>query len=219
MNSKSVAVLTSKGSWFLPYARQFVATLKNKRLRPGLFYDHRKIDENYKIVFILNYTRLIGAGYLRKHKHNLVVHESDLPKGKGWAPLFWQVLEGKNVVPIVLFDANEKIDDGDLYLKDYIKMKGHELNSEIREKQARKTLDLCLRFLTEYKRLRPEKQKGKSTFYKRRKPVDSALDMDKTLKEQFNLLRIVNNKRFPAFFRHKGYKYTLKIRKEKCSGK
>ena len=49
--------------------------------------------------------KIIEKEFLSKHKHNIAVHESSLPKGRGWAPLFWQILEGKNTMPIVLFEA------------------------------------------------------------------------------------------------------------------
>lgn len=59
------------------------------------FFEHESISENFDIVFILSYHRIIDTQYLAKHKHNIVIHASDLPQGKGWAPMFWQILEGK----------------------------------------------------------------------------------------------------------------------------
>ena len=53
--------------------------------------------------------------------------------------------------------------------------------------------------------------KGKGSFYRKRTPEDSELDIDKTIREQFNLLRAVDNNRYPAFFKLNGQKYTLKI--------
>ena len=74
------------------------------------------------------------------------------------------------------------------------------MHDEIREKQAQKTMELCLQFLDGYEKLEVKKQKGKPFFYKKRTPIDSELDINKTVEEQFNLLRIVNNEEFPAFF-------------------
>jgi methionyl-tRNA formyltransferase len=215
MNFDKIAVLTSKDSWFVPYAKKFIRILKSKGYKAKLFFDHKYIDDSFPVVFILSYFKIIDKEALKKHKHNLVVHASDLPKGRGWAPLFWQILEGKSKIPIVLFEATEKVDSGDVYIKDYIKFEGHELHDEIREKQAEKTIELCLKFLDEYGKLKPKKQKGTPTFYRRRTPADSELNINETIKKQFNLLRIVNNEEFPAFFYYKGYKYILKIYKEK----
>ena len=57
----------------------------------------------------------------------------------------------------------------------------------------------------------PKKQSGSDTFYAKRNPKDSMIDIDKSIKEQFNLLRIVNNEEYPAFFEIDGNKYLLKI--------
>lgn len=214
MNIKKVAVLTSRKSWFVPYAKKLVNILKSRHLKANLYHKHAEIDVTYGVVFILSYFKKIDKKYLMRHKHNLVVHESDLPKGKGWAPLFWQILEGKNKISIVLFEATGKIDSGGIYLKECIKLNGHELHSEIRKKQAEKTVELCLAFLKKYKKLKLKKQKGRSTFYKKRTPSDSELNIRKTLEKQINLLRIANNNAFPSFFRYRGYKYILKIYKE-----
>jgi len=129
------------------------------------------------------------------------------------SPLSWQVLEGKNKIPIALFEAEEKLDAGAIYIKNHIKLVNHELNDKLKMKQAKKTINLCLRFLDKYKKLKPIQQKGKSSFYKTRTPKDSKLNINKTLKEQFNLLRIVNNKEYPAFFHYQGHKYIIKIYK------
>jgi methionyl-tRNA formyltransferase len=162
---------------------------------------------------------MISKEFLARHKHNLVVHESNLPQHRGWAPLFWQILENKNEIPIVLFEANGKTDEGDIYLKDSIRYGGHELHNEIRMKQAKKTMELCLKFLNLYKKIEPKRQKGKATYCKKRAPGDSKLDIDKTIKKQFNLLRIVDNEKFPAFFKYKGRKYIIKIYQDKKDNK
>ena len=39
--------------------------------------------------------------------------------------------------------------------------------------------------------------------------------MSKSIDEQFNLLRVCDNERYPAFFYKDGVKYILKINKEK----
>lgn len=215
MSFSKVAVLTSKESWFKPYARMLVRLLRNKGYKAKLFFRHEKIDEDFEIVFILSYFRIIGKSYLKRHKYNLVVHESALPKGRGWAPLFWQILEGKKKIAIVLFEATAGADRGAIYIKDYICLKGDELHEELRRKQAEKTIELCFRFLKRNGKIRPQKQRGKAYFYRRRTPADSKLDINKTLKEQFNLLRIANNEDFPAFFQYKRRKYILKIYREK----
>lgn len=211
---KNVAVLTSKESSFVPFAQKFVGNLRGKGCQAELFHNHEDIEEKFQIVFMLSYFNIVEGAFLKKHKHNLVVHDSQLPQGKGWAPLFWQILEGENKIPAVLFEATEDVDAGDIYISDHITLQGDELHDEIRELQARKSVKMCMKFLENYDNLKPVNQSGKETFYARRTPKDSQLDVNKSIAEQFNLLRIASNEDYPAFFHHKGGKYILKIFKD-----
>ena len=143
-----------------------------------------------------------------------MIHPSKLPEGRGSAALIWKILEGANKIYITLFEANEAIDQGHIYLQEAIEFEGHELSDEIRHKQALKTVELVLRYVDENKNIEPKKQEGKGSFYRKRKPKDSELDIDKTIRDQFNLLRVVDNKRYPVFFIHNGHKYIIKIYRE-----
>lgn len=214
MKFENIAVLTSEESWFIPHAKKLICILNDRGYRARFFSAHEEVAGNFDVVFILSYFRIVEESFLKRHRHNLVVHESDLPQGKGWAPLFWQILEGKDKVPVVLFDATDEVDAGNIYIKGYIFLEGHELHDEIRRLQARKTIELCLKFLENHDDLKPVKQTGKETFYAGRTPADSELDISKTIKEQFNLLRTVSNEQFPAFFYNQGYKYIVRISKQ-----
>ena len=165
------------------------------------------------LAFFISCGQIVPPEVLKKHHHNLVVHESNLPEGKGWSPLTWQILEGKNEISICLFEAQETVDSGKIYLKDTLKFKGTELVDELRYTQAMMTIRMCLEFVEKYPEIlsKGQKQEGKSTYYKRRKPKDSQLDIDKTIREQFNLLRVVDNERYPAFFEIDGERFVLKI--------
>ena len=63
--------------------------------------------------------------------------------------------------------------------------------------------------------MRSIKQKGKGNFNGMRYPKDSELNINKTIKNQFNHLRINDNELYPSFFYFKGQKYIIKIFKEK----
>ena len=132
--------------------------------------------------------------------HNLVVHPSKLPDGRGSAALVNKILEGQNKVYLTLFEANRYIDKGDYYFQEPILFKGTELSDEIRYKQAKKTFELCYKYLNNYETILAKPQNGSSTFYKRRTPKNSEINLKDSIKSQFNLLRVVDNKRYPAFF-------------------
>lgn len=209
-----IAILTSPNQWFIPYAKKLNQLIKNSEL----FLNHKEIL-NFDIVFILSYHQIIDKKFLKQNKHNIIIHASNLPQGKGWAPLFHQIIEGKNEIIFSLFEADDKADNGNIYLKKNLKLNGLELYEELREKQASFTLDMCLEFLKLYPNIKAKKQKGQESFYPKRSPKDSELDINKSLNEQFNLLRTVSNEEFPAFFYKDGKKFILKIYPNNISNK
>lgn len=211
-----IAILTSPNQWFVSYAQQLQKHINHA----SLFFEHESISKNFDIVFILSYHKIIDTHYLSKHKHNIVIHASDLPQGKGWAPMFWQILEGKNEIPFTMFEASEGVDDGKIYMKKVLKLTGFELNTELRQKQALFIQEMCLDFLKNYDVYKiPYAQEGESTFYSKRSCKDSELDIHKSLYEQFNLLRIVDNEAYPAFFQINGHRYILKIENDNETSK
>ena len=207
-----IAILTSSNQWFVEYTKNLINKIDNSQL----FFNHTEIDATFDIVFILSYHNIIEEKYLKPHKHNIVIHASALPLGKGWAPMFWQILEGKNQIPFSMFEASSGVDNGDIYMQKSLQLSGYELNDKLREKQANFTIDMCLDFINNYEKYKiPIRQKGTESFYKKRGKEDSQIDINKTIKEQFNLLRIVDNKEYPAFFELDGHRYVLKIELDK----
>lgn len=204
----NILILTSPDQWFIPYAKQ----LQEKLSSSHLLYDHNEISEVYDIVLILSYHKIIPLEQLKANRHNIVIHASALPQGKGWAPMFWQILEGKNEIPFTMFGASSGIDDGDIYMQETLHLTGYELNDVLRDKQANFIIEMCIKFIDNYENYKKaQEQSGKESFYAKRNAKDSELDINKTIKEQFNLLRIVSNDDYPAFFEIDGHKYIIKI--------
>ena len=166
------------------------------------------------LAVFLGCEEIVPPEALKLHPHNLVVHCSALPKGKGWSPVTWQVLEGKNSIPIALFEALERVDSGPVYFSDVIELEGHELVGEIRNKVGTKTVSLVLKFVDSYPDISGRPQRGKATFYPRRRPKDSEVDPSKSLVELFDRFRVADNDRYPVFFKHRGHTYVLRI--EQC---
>lgn len=204
-------LVDNSNSWIIPYAEKVVFLLQEKGHNSNLVYKHSDVVAG-DILCLLSCEKIFKS--LELNTHNLVVHESDLPKGKGWSPLTWQILEGENVIPITLFEASEGVDDGPVYFKDYISLNGDELIDEIRQKQGNATIELLLKFIKEFPRIESREQQGEESFYPKRVPIDSELDIEKSIIDQFNLLRVCDNERYPAWFKYRGKKYILKISRE-----
>ena len=165
--------------------------------------------------FILGYTEILKEQFLNKNTLNIVVHASKLPKNKGFSPIAYEILKNKNNFFISLLKVSEKVDSGPIAFKDKFVLNGTELSDEIRAKQAFYTIKIIKKFLKKYPKVKYKNQSGKETFNKRRKSEDSELNIDRSIKSQFNLLRISNNDLYPCFFRYRGNKYILKINKKR----
>ena len=216
LNNFKIGFCSDTNSWINDYISNWVIKLNNERY--DVQWSH-EIDElsPCRACFFLGYENIISEQNLKKNDHNLIVHESDLPKGRGWSPLTWQVLNGENKITVTLFEASKNIDEGPIYIQDYIYLNGSELIDELRLKQANVTYKLCCSFLNTYPGIVNQKkiQKNTPTYYKKRAPKDSQLDINLTIKEQFNLLRVCDNKKYPAWFKFKDKKYKLAIIEDK----
>ena len=182
---------------------QFTFTSSISAIKPGC------------ILFILGYTKKISKKIIDKTLISLVCHESDLPKGRGFAPIQWQIIkENKSVFPICLIKINEKLDSGNIILKRKFTIKKTDLYEKIRRKQALATKKIIKEFLNAFPKYNEVIQVGSASYYRRRTKKDSLINVNKSIAEQFNLLRICNNNEWPAFFSYKNKKYKILIYEE-----
>ena len=165
------------------------------------------------LCFYLSYGRIVDASTRARYRNNLVVHASDLPKGRGWSPMSWQILEGAHRIPVTLLEAVDEVDAGPIYLQEWIELEGHELVSDWQRLLTDSTRWLCQKLIANYPAILEQAhlQSGVPTYYSRRRPMDSELDPTKSISEQFNLFRVVDNENYPAFFDMAGDRYVLRI--------
>lgn len=208
-----ITILTDNpNSWIIPYVQD---------LKKDLIKDHQ-IHHVYTtsdivggdVMLILSCEKILKLQHLKLHKSNVVVHPSKVPLGKGWSPLAWQIIEGSNNIPISLFEAVEAVDAGDVYIVDSIDLEGHELNDEIKHKQGLVTIRMIKKYLDQFGSITGIPQSGPESFYPRRRQKENELNVNKSIEEQFNLLRVVDNERYPAHFHLHGVKYIVKIYKD-----
>jgi methionyl-tRNA formyltransferase len=184
-------------SWIIEYLDQLLIPLRERSHLVSVKHSAEAL-EGGDIAFFLSCERLVRKEVLKRHLHNLVCHPSPLPLGRGWSPLAWQILEGRSEIPVTLFEAVDEVDAGPIYDQEWLHFRGHELNGEIKQAQAAATTRLCLRFVDQYPNVVATPQVGLPTFFRRRTASDSELDPSRPLADQFDLLRVVDNDRYPA---------------------
>ena len=209
-----ITILSDRGSWINAFLPGLIGSLWQRGHAVRWIHTPSALFQG-DVCLMLSCGRLLSSEQLALHRHNLVVHASALPQGQGWSPMTWQILEGASSIPISLFEAVADLDAGSIYLQKQLSLQGHELAEEWRVLLAKATLDLCLAWFDRYQEVvsAVQPQSGEASHYPRRRPVDSQLDPESSLEEQFNLLRVVDNESYPAFFYWQNYRYDLFIRR------
>lgn len=195
-----IAILTSPNQWFVFYAKKLNQLIKNSKI----FYNHAEII-NFDIVFILSYHKIINKKFLKQNKHNFIIQVSNLIQEKPCT------MKNNNEITFSLFKIDKKTSDMKNLFTKKLKLNGLELCEELKEKQARFIINMCLEFLKLYFDTQT-KQIKEINFYSKKNLKD---DQSKNLKKQFNLLHLlntlVNNKELALFFYKNGKKFILNI--------
>lgn len=170
------------------------------------------------VLFLVSCSQIVRPSDREKYRAVLVLHASDLPRGRGWSPYIWAIAGGATEFAVSLIEASEPVDSGRIWLKTKCRLEGHELLPEIHERLFAAELELMTQAVERFETLEPQPQQGEPGAYlRRRTPEDSRLDPERTIAEQFDLLRVVDSQRFPAFFEYRGHRYRLTIEKETAS--
>tara|TARA_B000000557_G_C20743275_1_gene429555 strand:- start:332 stop:973 length:642 start_codon:yes stop_codon:yes gene_type:complete len=203
----------NKSSWFWNSNHNFIEQIKELGHDVDVYISEFDMPSAEISVFI-SCTKLVSADGLKKSNSNIICHPSDLPEGRGFSPIAWDILEGKEKITFSLFEADIGADTGFIYDKKIVNLVGTELSDDLRKIQADVTYDMVLDYIIKYPDNKSYAQEGEGSWYRKRTPKDSELDVNKTIKEQINLLRIVDNDLYPAFFFFKDEKFVITIRKK-----
>jgi methionyl-tRNA formyltransferase len=212
--SYNLTIVTDRNNWINRYIPKWLDVLKPITKQVYWVHDVKDIQAG-DMAFFLGCEQIVGKALLALNTNNLVVHASDLPQGKGWSPLTWKIINGENYIPVVLFEAAEQVDSGQIYLKQTMEFNGYELIGELREVLAKTTFQLCNEFIAKYPHIvnEAQTQHGEASFYPRRTPEDSRLRPEQSIQEQFHLMRVADNERYPCYFELGGETYIIKIEK------
>lgn len=179
---------------------------------------HRKVDlTNGDLLFLISCSEIIDKADRRFYKKTLVIHASDLPRGRGWSPHIWQILEGQVQLTVTLLEADDKVDNGDIWEQTKINIPKDALYDEINKILFETEMLLMSFAVSNYDSIAPRSQSRKiePTYYPKRRPEDSEIDPTLSIIEQFDKIRVSDPERYPAFFHLHGQKYRIILEKLK----
>ena len=164
------------------------------------------------ILFLIACHEIIGSDIREQYRASLVVHASDVPEGRGWSPHIWQILEGRQTITTSLLEAEDEVDSGAVWKQLELRFAGHELYEEINNALFGAVIGLMDFAIGAIESIRPVPQRDtEPTYYRKRTQEDSRIDPDRSIAEQFDLLRVADPDRYPAFFDLRGHRYEIRL--------
>jgi len=185
-----------------------INSLKIKRINP-------------KIIFFIHWSKFISQNIFKKYLC-IQFHASNLPKGKGGSPIQNQIMLNVKKTKISAFKISERLDSGPICLQDNLSLKGSAI--DILRRMENKSIQMIKKIIKK-KFLVFKKQKGKTSFFKRRKPSESKIDFNnmKSINRLYDFLRMLDAPDYPnAFIKLNKFKFTfndIKINKNKIDAK
>lgn len=170
------------------------------------------------LLFLISCSQIIDAATRSQYWHTLVLHASNLPRGRGWSPHVWELLKGADTITVSLLEAEDGVDTGAIWAKRCFSVPNHALHDEIHEllfDTECALMDEALRLIAQGATPTPQATDIVPTYYPKRTPADSEIDPTQPLSHLFNTIRIMDPQRYPAFFRLHGHTYTIEIKKVK----
>jgi methionyl-tRNA formyltransferase len=167
------------------------------------------------LLLLISCVEILTESDRLAYTKTLVIHASDLPKGRGWSPHIWQILEGKTDITVTLLEAENTVDSGDIWHQINCHIPRHALWNEINDSVFNVELKLMDFAVDNFGITIPTRQNTDitPTYYTKRTPADSELDIHKSLLEQFDMIRVSDPERFPAYFKLNGHVYKLRLEK------
>lgn len=162
-------------------------------------------------LFLVSCHQIVGSAFREQFRHSLVLHASPLPRGRGMSPHVWQILEGAAELTVTLLKAEDALDSGDIWASVKVPLHGAELYDELHTLLFDSELKLMTWALDHCDSSSPTSQQGNPTYYRRRSPEDSRVDPARPLAEAFDLLRVADPARYPAFFEMRGRRFRIRI--------
>ena len=187
--------------------------LRERNVSWGVHEAPESLTEPCDLGLLLGCSRLLPPETLNLARLGFVVlHYSDLPLGRGFAPIYNTLTRGLPLVQTLLFAANGA-DSGDILAKARYPLDGDETEEEVRridDALSVLLLEATLDDLLAGAARGVPQDEARASWWPRRRAEDSRLDPTRSVAELFDHLRALPAEA-PAFFEHRGRRFALRL--------
>ena len=172
--------------------------------------DFPKNPLEYKLIIPWCYKKILKD--VEQYSNVIIIHSSNLPYGRGWAPIYYTFKNKIKTYYITCILAKNSVDEGDIIAKISFPVKSDYTATFLREVDKELSLLLIKKILDKWPEMPIEvtPQKGKPTYNLRRFPSDNEIDKNNSIESLLPHLRGVEDDN-PAFFFHDNVKFNIKI--------
>lgn len=172
------------------------------------------LESNVDIVFFPHWSWVVPDEIIDKFTC-VCFHSTPLPYGRGGSPIQNMVLNGHRDTQVVALKMTNQLDAGPIYLRQDVSLIGG--GEEVFRRIYQTTISMMKSLLTVLPS--PTEQEGEVTIFTRRQSDDSKLDMDDSIDNIFDKIRILDVDNYPpAYIEIGDYKLTFTHPSMRLSG-
>lgn len=166
--------------------------------------------EFYDLIVLWNFQKIIP--HIENKKNVIIFHSSDLPSGKGWAPIYYCIVNNQKFYTISGILPGKTVDSGDIVVQAKFMIKKFHTAQFLRKCDDEISIIMIKKIFERFPdmNLVGKKQIGEETFYKRRYPSDNEIKIDLPFEKLINHFRACEPQH-PAFFSYDGEIFDINI--------
>lgn len=158
---------------------------------------------NPEYCIFLHWSYKIHENIYNRFK-TILFHMTDLPYGRGGSPLQNLIVRGATETKLSAITVVEKLDEGDIYLKRKLDLRGSA--SEIFKRAGQLMIGMINEIIEN--KTEPMPQIGEPVYFKRRKPDESDISTLDSIQDIYDYIRMLDAPGYPnAFLKNKDLKF------------
>ncbi len=165
---------------------------------------------DYDLIVAWSYRKIIKK--IPNPNNIIIFHSTDLPNGKGWAPIYNSIVNENKFFTITGILASTKVDAGDIVVRAKFRIEPQYMARDIRVFDNRISLLLISKILNKFDKghLRGVVQVGTGSYNKRRTESDNEINIADSFSTLIPHLRACESNALPYFF-YKNIKYKILV--------